>query len=111
LVTCAETTRAAAEQQQLNEGIGLRALFSWAELLTDRIDPEHAFEDAILNSVPDEERETLRQQCLLAYDRTRVAEALDPQGHLTTGNPPDPTAANPTGGGRNAAGDFDPVDC
>jgi cobaltochelatase CobS len=43
LVTGAAVTRAAADDQTLSHGIGLRRLLSWAELLTDGIDPETAF--------------------------------------------------------------------
>ena len=76
LVSAATTTRAAADTQVLTEGLGLRRLFSWAELLTDGIDPEAAFLAAVQNCVPEAEQETLRQQCLLAVDKNTVRAAL-----------------------------------
>jgi MoxR-like ATPase len=79
LVQAATTTRQAAGNQVLTEGIGLRRLFSWAELLVDGIDPETAFQSAIENCVPETEREALRQQCVLSIDRDQVRRALNPQ--------------------------------
>ena len=78
LVQAATTTRAAAGNQVLTEGIGLRRLFSWAELLADGIDAETAFVTAIQNCVPDAEQEALRQQCILAVDKDTVRRALHP---------------------------------
>lgn len=78
LVNAATVTRAGADSGALTDGISLRRLFSWAEMLTDGIDAETAFRSAVLNAASDQDRETLRQQCLLAYDRTAVARALDP---------------------------------
>jgi cobaltochelatase CobS len=104
LVTAAQTTRAAADSQVLTEGLGLRRLFSWAELLADGIDVETAFCCAVQDCVPEAERETLRQQCMLAVDKNTVARALagqDPSG--TTGD------ANGQRSGLDAAADFDEV--
>ena len=78
LVQAATTTRAAADQQVITEGLGLRRLFSWAELLADGIDPEIAFRCAVQNCVPAGEQEALRQQCLLAVDKHTVRQALAP---------------------------------
>jgi nitric oxide reductase NorQ protein len=89
LVTAATVTRAAADQQTVTHGIGLRRLFAWAELLMDGIDPEDAFNAAVLNCAAEQDVETLRQQCLLAYDRSQVSYALDPD------NTPNPNAAAP----------------
>ena len=94
LVQAATTTRAAADAQVLTEGLGLRRLFSWAELLADGIDPESAFLAAVQNCVPEAEQEALRQQCLLAVDKNTVRQALAP-----TGSAPLPAAAR----------DFEPV--
>jgi MoxR-like ATPase len=80
LVQAATTTRAAADQQVITEGLGLRRLFSWAELLADGIDPEIAFRCAVQNCVPAGEQEALRQQCLLAVDKHTVRQALAPVG-------------------------------
>lgn len=95
LVQAATLTRQAASNQVLTEGLGLRRLFSWAELLADGIDPEVAFVAAIENCVPEAEREALRQQCILCVDRTQVRQAL-------TGAAPDAPATG-------AAADFEPV--
>jgi len=92
LVQAATLTRQAASNQVLTEGLGLRRLFSWAELLADGIDPEIAFQAAIENCVPEAEREALRQQCILCVDKTQVTQAL--------------TGGKPLTG---AALDFDPV--
>jgi cobaltochelatase CobS len=101
LIAAAATTRAAAEGQQLTAGIGLRRLLSWAELLTDGVEAEDAFVSAVLNCAEEQDREALRQQCLLAYDKAQVAAALN-------GAPVacDPAATNPTPAGRDAAAQF-----
>jgi MoxR-like ATPase len=96
LVQAATTTRAAADQQVLTEGLGLRRLFAWAGLLADGHDPDLAFRCAVQNCVPDGEQEALRQQCLLAVDKNTVRAALNP------GAAPLPPASA-------AAGDFDVV--
>lgn len=101
LVDAAIVTRAAEEQAQVTSGISFRRLLSWAELLSDGIDPEEAFAAAVLNCVKEQDREAIRQQCLLAYDRSAVAKALDPDAALS-----DPTVNNPTAAGRAAAQDF-----
>jgi MoxR-like ATPase len=104
LVKAAALTRAAEAADQLTNGIGLRRLMAWAELLTDGNDAAEAFEAAILNAAPEQDQETLRQQCSLAYDPMTVAQALEP----VTAKPSagDPAVTNPTPQGRRAAGDF-----
>jgi hypothetical protein len=92
-------TRAAADNQTLSQGIGLRRLLSWAELLTDGIPAAEAFQCAVLNFANEQDVEALREQCLLAYDESNVKRALAP----ATPQAPDPTVANPTPAGRNAA--------
>ena len=79
LVNAATVTRQAADAQTLQHGIGLRRLLSWAELLQDGIDPESAFCSAVLNCAAEQDREALREQCLLTYDRDTVARALNPE--------------------------------
>lgn len=105
LVQAATLTRAAEASDQLTNGIGLRRLLAWAEMLTDGNSAEDAFEAAILNAAPDQDQETLRQQCSLACDASTVAMALAPPSarHAPT---VDPTASNPTPQGRRAASDF-----
>jgi len=105
LVSAATVTRAAADDQRLSHGIGLRRLLAWAELLLDGIDAEYAFQSAILNCAAEQDVETLREQCLLAYDRTAVARALNPTAPVA----PDPATVNPTPAGRAAASDFTSV--
>jgi MoxR-like ATPase len=105
LVSAATVTRAAANDQTLSHGIGLRRLLAWAELLIDGVDAEYAFQSAILNCASDQDVETLREQCLLAYDRDAVRRALNPTGPAKR----DPTAINPTPAGRSAAADFSNV--
>lgn len=104
LVTAAATTRAAAEGQQLTVGIGLRRLLSWAELLTDGVDPEDAFVAAVLNCADEQDREALRQQCLLAYDKAQVTAALNPVASTPVAS--DPSVTNATPAGRDAAAQF-----
>jgi MoxR-like ATPase len=106
LVAAAQVTRAAADDQTLSHGIGLRRLLTWAELLTDGIGVEEAFQAAVLNCAPEQDRETLREQCLLAYDKDAVMAALNPSLPLPA---PDATLTNPTPAGRSAAGEFTTV--
>jgi MoxR-like ATPase len=105
LVRAATVTRAAADNQLLSRGIGLRRLLSWAEMLVDGHDVEYAFQCAVLNTSAEQDVETLREQCLLAYDRKAVSLALATQN----GAAPDPIIANPTPAGRSAASDFTSV--
>ena len=100
LVTAANVTRAGADTGAVTDGISLRRLFAWAELLTDGLDPETAFHAAVLNAAAEQDRETLRQQCLLAYDRNAVSRALDPAGAAAA----EATAA------AEAAASTDPID-
>ena len=100
LVKAATLTRAAADAEQITSGLGLRRLFAWAELLTDGINPADAFEAAILNATPEQDQETLRQQCALAIDGDTVTLAMG--SHVAV----DPSMANPTAQGRRAAADF-----
>ena len=102
LVNAAQVTRAAAANQGLSRGIGLRRLLSWARLLTAGIRAEDAFRVAVLNCADDQDRESLREQCLLTYDRDTVAAALNPSVPVL----PDPVVTNPTPAGRDAAADF-----
>ncbi len=102
LVNAATLTRAAADSQTLSHGIGLRRLLSWAELLMDGIGPEDAFCSAVLNCASEQDMETLREQCLLTYDKRTVANALNPAAPV----PADPAVTNPTPAGRDAASDF-----
>jgi MoxR-like ATPase len=101
LVSAATLTRAAADNQTLSEGIGFRRLLSWAELLMDGIDAENAFRSAVLNCASEQDVETLREQCLLTYDKRTVANALNPAAPVQA----DPAVTNPTPAGREA-GDF-----
>jgi MoxR-like ATPase len=87
LVQAATTTRAAADQQVLTEGLGLRRLFAWAGLLADGHDPDLAFRCAVQNCVPDGEQEALRQQCLLAVDKNTVRAALNPGAPAPSSSP------------------------
>jgi MoxR-like ATPase len=105
LVTAATVTRAAANDQTLSHGIGLRRLLSWAELLTDGVDPAVAFRAAVLDCASEQDVETLREQCLLTYDRANVLAALNPSAPVM----PDPSVTNPTPAGRSAASDFTAV--
>ena len=102
LVSAATVTRAAADNQSLSSGIGLRRLLSWAELLTDGVSAAEAFEAAVLNCAPEQDVEALREQCLLAYDAGNVARALQPKAPQAA----DPATINPTIAGRAAARDF-----
>ena len=104
LVSAATVTRAAADNQQLTHGIGLRRLLAWTEGLMDGLDPEYVFQTAILNCAKEQDVETLREQCLLAYDRVAVAAAL-----RGTSQPCNPGTNNPTHAGRSAARDFTQV--
>jgi cobaltochelatase CobS len=116
LVSAATVTRAAADNQQLSHGIGLRRLLAWSELLQDGIDAEYAFQSAVLNCAAEQDVETLREQCLLAYDRANVTRALKgtcgssgSNGTGRTTDAPDPAITNPTPAGRSAAASFTSV--
>lgn len=106
LISAATTTRASADNQALTAGIGLRRLLSWAELLTDGVDAEEAFKVAVLHCAAEQDVETLRQQCLLAYDRTQVAAALNPVPVSASVSVSDPAVSNPSLAGRDAATQF-----
>jgi hypothetical protein len=80
-------------------------LLSWAELLTDGVDAETAFQAAVLNCAPEQDVETLREQLLLTYDHVTVAAAINPTPYLDLGSR-DPALTNPTPAGRAAASDF-----
>jgi cobaltochelatase CobS len=108
LVSAATVTRAAADNQQLSHGIGLRRLLAWSELLQDGIDAEYAFQSAVLNCAAEQDVETLREQCLLAYDRANVTRALK-AGTSGTTDAPDPAITNPSPAGRSAAASFTSV--
>jgi MoxR-like ATPase len=83
LVAAATTTRAAADAQDLTEGVGFRRLIAWSELLTDGLDAETAFVSAVLDAAPESDHETLRQQCALSIDGATVAAALAGQTVIT----------------------------
>lgn len=107
LVDAAAVTRAAEENAQVTMGLSFRRLLAWAELLTDGIEPEAAFNAAVLDCMKEQDREAVRQQCMLAYDRGAVARALNPPTVTTTAPvAADPADTNPTGAGRDAAEDF-----
>jgi hypothetical protein len=108
LVSAATVTRAAADNQQLSHGIGLRRLLAWSELLQDGIDAEYAFQSAVLNCAAEQDVETLREQCLLAYDQGNVTRALK-GGTSRTTDTPDPAVSNPSPAGRAAASSFTSV--
>jgi cobaltochelatase CobS len=76
LVSAANTTRQAAGNGSLTTGISLRVLFAWAELLTDGVPAREAFEAAVLNRAPEQDRESLNQQCLLTYDAAAIDAAV-----------------------------------
>jgi len=107
LVSAATVTRAAADNQQLSHGIGLRRLLAWSELLQDGVDAEYAFQSAVLNCAAEQDVETLREQCLLAYDHTNVVRAL--KGKIASPDPVDPSVTNPSPAGRAAAASFTTV--
>jgi hypothetical protein len=73
-------------------------------MLSDGIDAADAFESAVLNAAPDQDQETLRQQCALAYDVSTVASALSPASAKSKAV--DPSVTNPSPQGRRAASDF-----
>lgn len=97
LVASAHLTRTVAASGNLVAPISLRQLISWAELLTDGIDPNDALSLAVLNKASEADVETLRQQCLLTIDKAAIATAL--QGKLPA------TPAAPV-----TPGQFQPID-
>jgi len=110
LVDCADTTRASAANAVLTEGISFRRLISWAELLTDGVDPADAFRGAVLNGAKAQDVEAIRQQCMLGYDMSAIGRALNPlAATVNTPATPDPVDDNPTIAGRDAARDFTAV--
>jgi len=105
LIGAATTTRAEAEKGTVTNGLGLRRLFAWAMMLTDGIAPRDAFEAAVLNKLPEQDRQAINQQCLLTYDKAAVARALDPQA-AAAADEVAPENTNPTDAGRAAAEEF-----
>lgn len=101
LVSAATTTRAHADQGVITNGISLRRLFAWAALLSDGVEPRAAFNAAVLHRAPEQDREAITQQCLLTYDKSAIARALNPAEAAA-----DPANSNPTDAGREAAEDF-----
>ena len=106
LVKAATLTRAAEAADQITRGLGLRRLMAWAELLTDGNDVDDAFEAAVLNATPEQDQETIRQQCALACDELTVAAALETTPARKPTGTADPASTNPTPQGRRAASDF-----
>jgi len=102
LVSAATVTRAAADNETLSSGISFRRLIPWAQLLMRGISAEDAFRTAVLNFATEQDREAIREQCLLSYDAENVRRALNPGKPV----PADPSLANPTQAGRQAAQDF-----
>lgn len=76
LVDAAIVTRTNAANGKLNVALGLRRLMAWAGQLTDGTPARKAFEYAVLNGAPDEDREVLEQLCLLAIDPGNIATVL-----------------------------------
>jgi MoxR-like ATPase len=72
LVKAANLTRAACTNGLLSEGLGLRRLIAWAELLTDGTDPLEAFEHAVINTLGEVDQEPMRQQCAIMLDVKRI---------------------------------------
>lgn len=103
LIKAATLTRSLAETEQLTAGLGLRRLMAWARLLHRGHNVDYAFRCAVLNASPEQDHETLRQQCALAIDADQVRMALNPG---TAPVAADPTLTNPTVAGRNAANEF-----
>ena len=103
LIKAATLTRTLADTEQLTSGIGLRRLLAWARLLHRGHDVGYAFECAIINASPEQDHETLRQQCALAIDADNVRAALNPNAPPP---PSDPSMTNPSVAGRNAAHEF-----
>jgi MoxR-like ATPase len=105
LIKAATLTRALADTEQLTAGIGLRRLLAWARLLSRGHSVADAFECAVINAAPEQDHETLRQQCALAVDAANVQAALHP-GAGVVAIVDDPSLTNPSVAGRNAAQEF-----
>lgn len=105
LTKAATLTRTLADSEQLTSGIGLRRLLAWARLLSRGHDVGYAFECAVINAAPEQDHETLRQQCALAIDESNVRAALHP-GAAAPVVADDPSMTNPSLAGRNAAREF-----
>jgi len=105
LIKAATLTRAAADQEQLTAGIGLRRLLAWARLLHRGHDVVDAFDATIINASPEQDHETLRQQCALAIDASNVRATLAPPSPQPAMHA-DPSVTNATPAGRAAARDF-----
>lgn len=68
-------TRAAADGGTLTHGIGVRRLLAWCELVTDGVPHQDAFDLAIWNTAPPDDRETLRQLYRAHISTDAVREA------------------------------------
>jgi hypothetical protein len=64
----------------------------------------------VLNCAAEQDVETLREQCLLAYDQGNVTRALKGRGtSVMDAFNPDPAITNPSPAGRSAAASFTSV--
>jgi cobaltochelatase CobS len=97
LVKFAHDTRQQATGQALTHGVGLRRLFALAEVLTDGVDAELAFDACILATAPEADGETLRQIVALHCSPSAVARALKGAPPVIKARPGTPQA------------DFEPV--
>lgn len=61
LVRLAGLSRRSATDGKVSHGIGIRRLFALAELISDGVKPEMAFQMAVLETAPHDDKEHLRQ--------------------------------------------------
>lgn len=95
LVGYATATRQKAKAGDLPAGIGLRRLMSWAELISDGVNPTAAAEGAFLDRMSPERAEVLRQLLVTHCNVGQVRDAA--RGKAVTVSQPAPDAIGTTG--------------
>jgi cobaltochelatase CobS len=89
-VNYASLTRDAYAKGSLSHAVGVRRLLAWCELIVDGADVETAYNLAIHNAAPHDDRESLRQLYRAQVDKSKVSLALtgkaDPLPNATAGS-------------------------
>jgi MoxR-like ATPase len=72
LTRFAQTTRRKADSGDVSHGLTMRRLIALAELITDGMDPNFAFQSAVIETAPFDDREPLRQLWTADADAARM---------------------------------------
>lgn len=69
-------TRAKAHDGKLSHGLGLRRLLALANVLKDGVDPNRAFQSAVIEGAPYDDKEPLRQFWTADVDQKQLSDSL-----------------------------------